>query len=346
MVLTQLAWGVHPLKYLFLELTRRCNLRCAHCGSSCPAYTQNAELPTEAFLHVVDRVAEAFPADPPLFCITGGEPLLHPDWFTICSHIREKGLSWGMTTNGTLIDQSCVRRLAQAGMKSVAVSLDGGRQSHEKLRGVQGCFDKAVKALELLKESGSFRAVGVTTVVSKLNLGELEKLYSLMKQLGVDSWMLTPVEPMGDASGRRELFLEEEEHKLLLDFIRERRREAPFDLAYGCSHFLPEEYDAAVRKQPFLCIAGTMVASIASNGDILPCLDIDCRELVKQGNVQRDDFPMVWNERFERFRRNKAESSPLCRDCEWKKLCCGDSWHSWDFAENRPRICLRKHIVF
>ena len=337
---------LHPLRYLFFELTRTCNLQCAHCGSRCPEYSTDRELPASEFKRVVDLVSQNYPTDQLMFCITGGEPLMRGDWFEICSYISEKGFSWGMTTNGTLLDESCVRRLDQAGMRTVSVSLDGLKDTHEKLRGVAGSFDGAVNGIKLLTKSGNFQIVQAVTVVNKTNLYELPSLYEFICELGVNSWKLTAIEPMGDALSRKDLFLSEHEHYSLLDFIMLCRKKALIDVTYGCSHFLPKRYEGLVRKQPFICGAGTMIASIGSNGDILPCLDIDCRELVKQGNVFQDDFIDVWENRFEIFRRNKANLSAMCHSCQFKRECQGDSWHSWDFENNLPRICFKAHTVF
>lgn len=324
----QIIAHLHPLRYLFFELTRRCNLRCAHCGSRCPEYTSGKELSSSDFMHIVDRISETYPSDQIMFCVTGGEPLLRDDWFEICSYISNKGFAWGMTTNATLIDDNCVQKLTEAGVKTISVSLDGLRDTHEKLRGVEGSFDRAVSGIKRLKEHGRCRSVQVVTVVSKLNIHELPALYDFICDLGIDSWKLTAIEPMGDALNRRDIFLDEHEHISLLTSIMLWRRKAAIDVTYGCSHFLPKRYDDTVRKQPFICGAGTMIASIASNGDILPCLDIDCREMVKQGNVCQDDFIEVWENRFDLFRRNKANTSTTCDECQFKRECQGDSWHS------------------
>ena len=342
----QIVAQIHPLRYLVFELPRRCNLRCAHCGSRCPEYTSGKELSSSTFMHVVDRVSEVYRTDQVMFCVTGGEPLLREDWFEICSYIASKGFSWGMTTNGTLINDNCVRRLVEADIKTVSVSLDGLKDTHEKLRGVAGSFDRAVSGIRLLKESGCCHSVQAVTVVSKLNIHELPALYDYICELGVDSWKLTAIEPMGDAHNQKELFLDEQEHISLLTSIMLWRRKAAIGVTYGCSHFLPKRYDSSVRKQPFICGAGTMVASIASNGDILPCLDIDSRELVRQGNVCEDDFIEVWENRFDLFRKNKANTSIKCRECQFRQECQGDSWHSWDFEKDTPRICFKTHTFF
>ena len=126
-----------------------------------------------------------------------------------------------MTSNGTLIDEKCVLRLAQAGMKTIAISLDGLKATHEQLRGVPGSYDLAVNALRLLKKSEAFRTVQTVTVVSELNIRELPQLFELVSDLQIDSWKITPIEPMGDAKGRQDLFLDE---KSIISFLISSKR--------------------------------------------------------------------------------------------------------------------------
>ena len=331
----------HPqLHFLFLELTRRCNLQCRHCGSSCPEERSGRYLTLQELRPTLDEVAARFSPAQLMFCITGGEPLLSPEWERICRYIRSKGFSWGMTSNGTLIDAAMVRRLRRAGMRTVAISLDGLEQTHDAFRRVPGAFASACRALRLLKESGAFRVVQAVTVVSPLNLAELEALYQLLLRLGVDSWKLAFVEPIGEARKEPSLRLSKAQMLELLEFLRTKRQSAPIELTYCCSHQLPAPYDDTVRDMPFLCGAGTMIASITCEGDITACLDIDERERVVQGNIRRDSFCEVWEHGFRMFRRNKGADSPFCRNCARLESCRGEAWHTWDFAENRPRVCL------
>ena len=100
---------VHPrLCCLFLELTDACNMSCLHCGSRCSQ--KNADfLPVNSIYSLLDTVAEHYPPENILICLTGGEPLLHPGFFDIVSYIQKKGFPWGMTTNATLIDDACCK---------------------------------------------------------------------------------------------------------------------------------------------------------------------------------------------------------------------------------------------
>ena len=96
------------LIYLFFELTRSCNSKCFHCGSSCePGLGHGPD--KEAFKAVLDDVKEHFDLKRVQLCITGGEPLLYPDFEELLGYAVEQGFHWGMTTNATLItkDVAC-----------------------------------------------------------------------------------------------------------------------------------------------------------------------------------------------------------------------------------------------
>lgn len=332
------------LTYLFFELTDRCNLRCRHCGSSCPDLSQHCDADPEKLKDVVDQVAAHTKPGEVLFCITGGEPLLWRHWRELGRYITDKGYHWGMTTNATLITEDTVRELAEAGLKTITVSLDGLKQAHEWLRRVPGCFDAAVNGIRLLVESRQFSCVQVTTVVSPKNLGQLEELYRFLKTLGIHSWKLTGVEPIGIAGQDPELFLSGPQYRQLLDFILEKRGLSEMEVSFGCSHFLPEEYAQKVRSVRFHCGCGIFIASISAKGEILGCLDVDERALTAQGNIHTDRFWDVWENRFQIFRTRRKLDNETCAGCAYGDFCRGDSWHTWDFQNDRPRLCLYQHL--
>ena len=120
------------LRWLFFEITDKCNLECRHCGSSCT--TEGTYLTAND----IRRTLETIGTDKPTICLTGGEPLMHPDFFGIAECIRDMGFAWGMTTNATLIDDESAAKLRQAGMSTVSVSLDGTEKSHDQLRQRKG----------------------------------------------------------------------------------------------------------------------------------------------------------------------------------------------------------------
>ena len=327
------------LRFLFFELTQKCNENCIHCGSRCGENVPE-ELPTEAFLKLLDKVATDFAGSLPMLCVTGGEPLLRRDFFEIVEHAHRLGFTWGMTSNGTLITKDVARRLKEAGMATVAISLDGTKEYHDKFRRSPNAFERTVEGLRNLLEQ-DFEDVQATTVVTKQNLGSLEELFQVLYDIDVDSWRLLAIEPIGRALDIPEMQLSTKDHFALLDFIRS-KREQGYPVTYGCCHWLGTDYEREVRDWYFLCNAGVYTASIMSNGDIGACLDIDRRPETIQGNILKDDFTKVWKERFEIFRTPLSERCAECKGCKDVAFCEGGSCHSWDYDNDRQLVCLHR----
>ena len=328
------------LRNLFLELTEQCNEHCLHCGSRCEA-SASPQVPTEKLLEVLSEVKEQLGIDRTMLCITGGEPLLRRDFFDLMNAAAELGYRWGMTTNGTLITPEIARRLADAGMRTVSVSIDGLPATHDKFRSRPGSYDEAMRGVRNLIDVGAFSHVQVTTVVHAWNIRELEGMFSAFDDVPIDSWRLAAIEPMGRALDHPELMLSREEHRQLLDFIRAKREEG-WPLTYGCCHFLGIDYEREVRDAYFLCTAGIYTASIMANGNIGTCLDVDRRPETICGNVYQDDFVDVWLNRFGFLRRELAELDEGCKGCPDLDFCAGGSWHSFDFDAGHQRICIHR----
>lgn len=330
------------LRYLYFELTDRCNLHCLHCGSSC-GEAAGRFLDAEAVIRVIQDARAHSPNVH--ICLTGGEPLLHPQFEIITEELKRDRLFWSVVTNATLIDRNTAARLRENGVYSVSVSLDGEEAEHNRLRQSEFAYRKAVLGIQYLLEQGI--PVQVTTVATKRTVHSLDRIYETVKALGVSSWKVINIEPIGRAVQNRELLLTGEEFFSLLDFIAVKRAEnreenSPLHVTYGCSHLLPLRYEEEVRRSYFLCCAGITAAGIRSNGDIAACLDIERRPELVQGNIARDSFWEVWENKFQIFRTDRTEKSGLCRNCELRQVCAGDSLHTWDFEQNEPRVCLMK----
>ncbi len=329
------------LKFLFFELTMRCNERCLHCGSSC-GDVKCDEIPVEKYYEILDRVKRDF--DPlPMLCITGGEPLLRREFFDILSYADKLGFKWGMTSNGTLITPEIAKKLYETGMKTISVSIDGLEQTHDSFRRTPGGYKKAVEGIKNLLEY-DFQAVQVTSVITKKSLPELPELFALMEELDVHSWRVINIEPIGRALQLEGYALEKNDYRRLFNFIRSKRAEG-YPVTYGCSHYLGLDYEKELRDWYFICNSGVYTASIMANGDIGGCLDIERREETIQGNIYKDDFTDVWKNRFEIFRTPLYEKNEKCRWCESRYFCGGGAYHSWDYDRNSQMVCF-KDILF
>lgn len=338
----------HPrLTFLFFELTDACNLSCLHCGSSaCPQ--NKTYLPTDNIYKVMKSVAGRYDPSNIMICLTGGEPMLHPDFFDIVSSAKRLGFSCGVTTNATLISRAAAEQMVTAGIDSVTVSLDGLEASHDWFRNQKGAFQRAVDGIRNLMAATKGRiSTQITTVVHKKNMAQLDRMYELVVSLGVDSWRVINLEPMGRALEHPELLLSGRELKDLLEYVRSKRFDpaVSIDVTYGCSHYVTPKYEREIRDTYFLCNSGILVGSVLCNGDIYSCLDIQRRPELVQGNVERDDFVDIWENGFSQFRMDRSTLSSKCRECEDRVLCKGDSTHSWNYDQQEPLLCM-KELLF
>ena len=339
----QQLYAAPQLRHLFLELTLQCNEHCFHCGSNA-ARALPDELTAAEYRRILREVREDFDITRMMLCITGGEPMLRPDFFEIMADAHALGYRWGMTSNATLIGRDEAHRLADCGMGTISVSIDGLPQTHDRLRGLTGGFDLAMRGVQNLIDENAFNAVQITTVINHRNIEELDALFDIMDGIDIDSWRVIGLEPIGRALSRPDLMLTPEDWRRLMSFIRE-KRQAGYPVEYGCSHYLGLDYEREVRPWYFLCNAGVYTAGIMTNGDIGACLDIERRPELIQGNVRRDRFSAVWNGRFELFRQDPADLTPVCRDCAHRRFCRGGAWHSKNFDTFEPLVCL-KDILF
>ena len=325
------------LRTLFFELTLKCNERCFHCGSGCDI-NQPDGLPVEKYKEILDEVKENFGTGVRI-ALTGGEPLLYKDFFELTAYIKELGFGWGMTTNGTLITKEAAHKLAETGMRTVAVSIDGVEATHDRYRRTPGGYRMAMNGIQNLIDEDAFSSIMVTTVVNHENIEELDELFDVFMNVDINEWRLTGLEPIGRAMDNPDMLLTAEDNRRLMKFIMEKRAQK-IPVEYSCCHFLGEEYEAEVRDWYFLCNAGIYVAGIQENGDVSACLDIPRSDKTVQGNVLRETFTDIWKNRFEIFRTPLSERNEICRECPQKKYCRGGSYHSWDYENDKQKVCM------
>lgn len=329
------------LHSFFIEMTGLCNEHCRHCGSSCGDFNPTGQLSDEEIKQVLDSLKEDFDISKVRLCITGGEPLLRPGFFDIMDYANKLGFKWGMTSNGILIDKECAHLLHKTGMRTISISLDGLKETHDWFRQVPGSYTKTITGIRNLIEEGGFSHIQITTVVHHKNIHELEEMYHEFKKIGVRSWRVINIEPIGRAANSTDLLLTKDEYKYLFSFIEKKRFEDPsFPVTYGCSHYLGTEHERESRQWYFLCNAGIYTASVMYNGDVGACLDIERRPETIQGNVRNTRFSEIWKNEFKIFRSDYKKCGP-CANCKDYCFCAGDSCHTWDYDKMEPKLCMK-----
>lgn len=153
------------------NITRTCNLRCIHCYSDSNAAQFDGELSWDQCQAVMDDLAD-YQANALL--LSGGEPLVHPQFFDILEYATKKGLKVTISTNGTRIDPATAQRIKDLDVAYVGISLDGIGEVHDKFRGKVGAFDRAVKGFKNCSNVG--QKTGLRLTLTKNNAESIEEI--------------------------------------------------------------------------------------------------------------------------------------------------------------------------
>lgn len=325
----------HPLRTLFWEATLRCNLNCRHCGSDCRSDSVQPDMPLEDFLHVVDtQITPHVDPQSVTVVISGGEVLLRRDLERAGSELHARGYRWGLVTNGLLLTESRFESLLQAGLNTVAVSLDGFAEQHDTIRRNPVSYVHALQAARMIAASGAV-VYDVVTCVTPALMPHLEDFCRHLVENGILHWRIFTIFPVGRAAEDRSLTLSDGEFRQLMEFIRRKRREGRIEVTYACEGFLAG-YETEVRDVFYYCSAGVTTASIRVDGAISGCTSI--RADYDQGNIYRDDFWDVWTKRFGQFRRRDWMRRDECATCSMFRYCQGGGMHLRD-GEGRLLVC-------
>ena len=316
----------HPLRQLFWECTLRCNMKCRHCGSDCKTSALHPDMPFEDFEKVLRRIKETYDSHKVMIVITGGEPLMRKDIEKCGRAIYDMEFPWGIVSNGLLMTPQKIEGLLRAGMHSATISLDGFQEEHEWMRGVRGSFKNATEAIRILANEPSIK-FDVVTCVNNKNYDTLPEFKEYLISLGLKNWRLFTVFPVGRAAQDPELQLSDERFRGVMDFINQTRKEGRISVSYGCEGFLGE-YEGKVRDHMFTCQAGMSISSVMIDGSISACASI--RSKLAQGNIYKDDFIDVWENRYQPYRDRSWMKTGECADCKYFRYCQGNGMHLRD----------------
>ena len=321
----------HKLRTLFWECTLRCNLACRHCGSDCRVDPGVPDMPLADFLKVLDE--EVTPHNRPedvLLIFSGGEVLVRSDLEEAGREVTRRGYAWGMVTNGLALDADCLRSLMDAGLRSISISFDGFEDAHNYIRRNPRSFGKALDAIRLIVREPRLTYDVITCVTSPMvaRLGEFKEL--LIAE-GVKYWRIFSIFPVGRAKDDPTLTVTDAQFREVLEFIKRTRKEGRIDLSYACEGFLGG-YEGEVRDDFYQCAAGVSAASIRVDGAISGCTSI--RANFHQGNIYRDSFWDVWQNRFDKFRDREWARKGECADCKMWRFCLGGGMHLHDDQEH------------
>ena len=312
------------------EVTRRCNLSCRHCRAAADKGPYPGELSTEKCFQVIDEIAAV---GKPIVILTGGDPMLRENIYEIARYGTEKGLKMVMSPCGTLLDEANARRLKEAGIDRISLSIDGATAAtHDDFRRVPGAFDEVMRGIEAAKKAGiEFQ---INTTVTKVNLAELPDILRLAIEVGAVAFHPFLLVPTGRGKELADQELSPEQYEETLNWVYDQRGRLPLNFKPTCApHYyriLRQREHAAGNKVTVEthgmdamskgCLGGQGFCFISYQGEVRICGFLD----VKCGDLNKQSFGDVWlNSPVFKQMRDLDGYHGRCGYCEYRRFCGG-----------------------
>jgi radical SAM protein with 4Fe4S-binding SPASM domain len=292
-----------------LALTYRCNVDCGHCYNQ---RRESAELNSDEWRRVVRTLWEH---GIPHFDFTGGEPTLRDDLCELIAYAEDLGAITGLLTNGVrLADAAFVRRLKEAGLDYVQVTLESASADvHNRMVGADA-FDLTVRGIRNAVASGIH--VLTNTTITQANRRDIEEIVPFLKGLGTSTVAVNSIIRAG-RSRHVDRGLNEEELLPLLGRLRRRAEESGMRFIwYTPTQYCrlnPVENDLGIKQ----CTAGKYNLAVEPDGTVIPCQSF-YRPL---GNILNDPFAKIYGHDFLESLRRRDWAMERCRGCEWLAAC-------------------------
>lgn len=319
---------------VFISITSRCNLACRHCAVYGNGLAYGPDLTTSQWLSFIDHIAllKVFRVK-----ISGGEPFVREDIFTILDHLFSKPIRFSLNTNAALIDSAAAGHLRRYGQKlsDIMVSVDGGtKEVHDALRG-PGAFRAMKEGLGRL--AGRIGRVSAYCTVTRLNFRQLEEVVRLAEEFGIRGVKFNDLITLGRGHDNRgELDLSGEERREVTASIREMKATYPSisgtflevdDIFAGIRSICTRGEGTTDGGRNCLSGCGALrtECAVRPDGYATPCDRLT--ELVA-GNILETGLDTIWRESatFQEFRRRfitPITELDTCADCRYAPYCTG-----------------------
>jgi radical SAM protein with 4Fe4S-binding SPASM domain len=319
------------------NVTLKCNLKCSHCYINAKESRLPDELSTDAAKMLIHQITEV---SRPLLILSGGEPLLREDIYEIIRYGADRGLRMGMGSNGMLIDDEVTKRLEDAGMGTVAVSLDSSvPERHDEFRGVKGCWEHAVDAIKSLKKSRI--QVQVNSTVTPQNYDEVDDVMALAESLGVENFHLFFLVPTGRGTD-----IEDITPRMYEDMITStlaKTTKYKLNVKPSCApQFMRVAKEQGVDMSRWVrgCMAGLYYCRIYPSGEVTPCPYMP----LNLGNVRERSFRDIWfNSEVLRALRDFDRLKGKCGVCDYRDVCGGCRARAYGVSTDLMDFCGALH---
>ncbi|MBA7505612.1 Antilisterial bacteriocin subtilosin biosynthesis protein AlbA [subsurface metagenome] len=324
---------VPPPFLVSYSITTKCNLTCKHCYSESVDQAAPDELSTEEALRLMDDLSKWGIS---LLVIDGGEPLCREDMLDVVKYASSKGIRTTLGSNGTLIDKAMARKMLDAGIKSVAISVDGAdAQTHDSFRGISGAFAQTLKGVEACRKANL--AFQFNMVIRKETLSQLEDMLYMAVDYGAGAAEFFDLVAAGRAKEEcQEQVLSPDERKRAMEWLAQVQEDCPivirvpacpmYPLLLQQQEIQPRHFPKEMlRRIPYYgraCAAGMPFGYLVvrANGEINPCMLLQAN----LGNIREKSIRQIWQESpILAQLRSRELLKGECGKCNYRDICAG-----------------------
>jgi radical SAM protein with 4Fe4S-binding SPASM domain len=304
------------------NLTRRCNLACAHCYIAAGSWHAAAnELTTDECRRIADEIFDV--VDAPIFILSGGEPLLRDDLEDIARHAADRGATVVVGTNGTRLTDARIASLQEAGVTGVAISIDSlDARYHDRFRHGDNALDDTLAAVERVRAHRLDFVV--QTTVTRGNRAEIPALAAWAAERGAVSFNTYFLVPTGRADAMRGLAPAENEAVLAELAALERTYRGRMLVRSKCQPQIMRHVHASDPESPLLnyatrCPCGVSYCRITPEGKLTPCPYMP----LVAGDLREKSFAELWRASPVFRQLRTGDLGGRCGRCEYRQLCGG-----------------------
>lgn len=336
----------------FYEVTRACDLLCKHCRACAQPNRHPRELTPDQSRMLIEQFA-AFPK-PPVLVFTGGDPMKRPDIFDLVRHAVNAGLQTAMTPSATpLVTEEAVRRLQEAGLSRLALSLDGvDARTHDLFRGVEGSYKRTMEILAAARAIGL--PIQVNTTITRRNVDQVDAMAEMLAGLDIVLWSVFFLIPVG--RGLVEQRIAPEQYEEVFERLWHHALRQPYSIKTTEAHHyrrfvLQRQGDpqrqpngslpGRIQRAPIGVNDGKGVMFVSHTGSIYPSgfMPILC------GKFPRDSVVDVYQHAalFQAL-RDGDQLKGKCGVCEHRRICGGSRARA--YALTRDPLAAEPDCVY
>ena len=305
------------------HLTERCNLHCTHCYQNEEIIKEELTLQekysvVDKFLSFIKSLNTLYPTQG-VINLTGGEPFADRDLEKLLAYIYQykKYLVFNFLSNGTLINDNSIKLLKKYPPRFIQVSIDGDKDTHNKIRG-EGAFQRAVEGIKKLKKNNI--KVLISFTAHKQNYKSFSEVVKIANTLGVDRVWTDRMIPEGVGVGLKDELLDKQETLEYVKIVKKeqiKNRLNPF-ITTQVAPSRPLQFVPFVER-PMRCGAGRNLFALLPNGVLLPCRRLP----IEIGDIRDSTFEEIYNHNQLIKELQKSNNIKGCEGCLFRKTCDG-----------------------